>query len=293
MQERSDDDEDAPKVEPPDRMGFQAVRGSLVDVAHADYLRMPRLSSSRARVVHQRSVAHALLDDGESTTAQDNGSIMHGLLLGKGQPVDIIEARDYRTAVAQAARDAAHRNGHVPVIRPRFDELQRAAAVVSLRMRDAGIVLDGISEQTVLWEERFTDGTAAVECKARIDHLRLGDRAQILELKTTTSAAPRDVERLAENMLYGIAAAAYQRAIWAARPDLVGRVDYYFVFVEIEPPYAISIHEPTATFLEIGTHRWRRAAQRWSRAEHEPYQGLHSLTVPQYVRRRFEDEGEA
>ena len=149
-----------------------------------------------------------------------------------------------------------------------------------------------VLDTSILWREVDEPAKIDLACKARIDHLRVGpSRAQLFELKTTASAAPRDVERTAESLGYNIAAAAYLRAAWAALPDLRGRIEFCFVFVEIEPPYAVSIFEPDPAFLELGHHRWERAVRIWARCKAEDtwpaYRGLHTLSCPPWVLARY------
>ncbi len=274
--------------------------GRLVQLSHEEYLAASGFSASRAKVLHARSPAHAATyDEATPTIAMDKGSVLHGMLLGSGPEIVIVDAADYKTVAARAARDAAHTAGRVPIKAPDFAELEQAAITAAQRMRDLGIVLDGASEQSIMWSERqervWVDRTDVVDtaCKCRIDHLRIGEIAQIFEIKTCTSAAYQDVERQAESLGYGIAAAAYVRAVEAARPDLVGRVEFYFVFVEIEPPFAVLMCQPDSIFLAIGSARWRRAVAQWQRCQETDtwpaYDGLRTISVPRWVLSRYAD----
>ena len=265
--------------------------GRLVQLSHEEYLAAPGFSASRAKVVHASSPAHALVYT-DPTPAMDAGSAFHALLLGSGPQIQVVEARDWRTDAAKAQRDLAHKTGRIPLLPHAFDRLAVAAKTAAERMRAEGIIFDGASEQTILWTERDERAGINLACKCRIDHLRCGPaKAQVFEVKTTESAAPRDVERTAESLGYGIAAAAYLRAMWATMPDLRGRVEFFFVFVEMEPPHAISIHEPDSTFLQVGSDRWLRAARTWARCvernEWPAYRGLQTLSCPPWVLSRL------
>lgn len=273
---------------------MRPIDGRLADMSHDEYLAHPAFSASRAKVVHASSPAHALVYT-EPTPAMDAGSAFHALLLGSGPQIHLVDARDWRTAAAKAAKDDAHAAGKIPLLPPAFERISNAARTAADRMRDEGIMFDGSSEKTLLWAEQHEfgpDGVADLACKCRIDHLRIGPaKAQIFEVKTSASAAPRDVERTAESLGYGIAAAAYLRAMWAAYPDLLGRVEFFFIFVEIEPPYAISIFEPDEAFISVGSDRWQRAARTWahcvSHNDWPAYRGLQPLSCPPWVLSRL------
>src|SRR5690606_13896394 len=130
---------------------------------------------------------------------------------------------------AQEARDAAREAGKTPVLERKFAELDAAAKRIRANIASFGIELDGRSEGAIEWLEPGDVGE--VLCRGMLDHLVL-ERATIIDLKTIRSADLRTCSRHAVELGYDIQAAAYTSAIEKLRPELAGRVDYLWLFVE-------------------------------------------------------------
>jgi hypothetical protein len=52
-------------------------------------------------------------------------------------------------------------------------------------------------------------------------------------------------------------------AIERIKPELAGRVDFIFVFYELEPPFDVTPMRLSGAFRQIGDSGWRRAVNRW------------------------------
>ncbi len=235
----------------------------ILDISPDEYHARPGLSSSIAKVILAQSPAHAKEARGKvATKAMDRGSVIHRLLLGKGKDFAVIEASDWRTKAAQIQRDVARDAGLIPVLWEDFQEYNKTAESIRVQFADRGILLDGVSEIAIEWEEPSEHGQ--VVCRGMMDHVWL-DRGVILDLKITADAAPSAIERSAENFGYAIQRAAYARALAALRPELAGRIQFLFAFCEPEPPYAINLVEPDGVFRELGERRWLRAVAEWAR----------------------------
>lgn len=245
----------------------------ILDVSENDYFAdpcaVPSLSQSIAHRLVSESPLHAWLahprlgnQRGESTKALDDGTIMHKLLLGKGAAIEIIDAPDFRTKAAQSARDAAVECMKTPVLRHKYSALVEAADQLRDKCGVLGYEFGGESEVAIEWE---ADGAAGpVLCRSRLDHVFI-DRGVIYDVKKTRSANPKYLRRNFYELGYDIQHAAYTRALAALRPDLVGRVDFVFLFLEIEPPYSVVPARPDGAFREIGAARWSRAVDIWQR----------------------------
>lgn len=248
---------------------------------HKDPCETPSLSSSTAKVIVSESPLHAWTrhprfatsqeeiatdaDDEEASTedhtdAKDSGSIVHNLMLGKGADIAVIEANSFRSNAAKAARDEARAAGQIPVLVARFDALNEAAESLRRRLPDYGYELKGESEVAIEWFERGFNGP--VRCRSMLDHVYI-DNGVIYDLKTIRSANPRHIGRTWIEKGYDLQAVAYPRALAALRPNLKGRIEMDFIFVEIKPPYAIVPCDPDAAILEVGRSRWQRAVQVW------------------------------
>lgn len=232
----------------------------------ADPCAVPSLSSSIANVLDTASPLHAWSQHPKlggvprtSTKSLENGSLSHALLLGAGKDIVIIDAKDYRTSAAQAERDGALKAGKIPVLVKDIESARKTAALLKERFADVGIVLDGEKEPTALWTETASNG-ARVQCRGMMDHVKL---PVIYDLKSIRSANPAVCRRHVETYGYAIQRAAYVSAVEHIKPELAGRIDFIFVFYELEPPHAVTPIRLSGAFRELGERGWRRAVDRW------------------------------
>jgi hypothetical protein len=249
------------------------IRARVLDVTpeqyHADQFGEPSLSGSIAKRLVCESAAHAFLaharfgaQESDPTKAQDAGTIVHRLVLGKGADYQVIDHDDFRTKEARAQRDAARANGKVPVKASQLVELEHVADNLRKLLPDYGVNLTGISELPLLWREPVFMADRSVQAKCMMDHCVVNE-GLIYELKTCASAHPEAVSKQAYNLGYDISAVAYTRALEALKPELAGRIDFRFVFAEIEPPYCITVFRPDGAFMALGDARWSRAVAMW------------------------------
>lgn len=247
----------------------------LLDVTPAQYLQdpcsTPSLSASIAHTLVSRSPLHAWADHPKlgnlqrsSTAAQDDGSIIHRLLLGRGANYEIIHAPDWRTKDAKAQRDQATADGKIPVLVEKFIELKHAADTIGDKLkRDFGIVFDGDSEVAIEFTEVGNEGP--VLCRAMLDHVKMGSPIPIMDVKKTVSADLRSCSKNAYYYGMDIAHAAYTSALSSLVPEITGRADILFLFVEADPPYPIVPARLDGAFKTLGERRWLRAVQLWEK----------------------------
>lgn len=227
---------------------------------HADRGDRPTLSSSIAATLTLKTPAHAWaehpkLNPGyvdKHSDAMDMGTAVHQLLL-RDERVQVGAFPDYRTADAQAWRDMTREHGLVPLLTHQWERATMIADAIRKQM-------DGLNVDPV----PFTRGTAEhvirftyndVECRAMLDWLS-DDCAVIDDLKTTTDASPRKVERHLFNMGYDTRAAFYVRAVEA---EYGGTPVFRWVFAETSPPYPVSI-------FTLDDDAWREAFAKVDRA---------------------------
>lgn len=244
----------------------------ILDVTSEEYFddpcEVPSLSQSIAHTLITKSPAHAWLRHPKlgnqprpPTSATNDGSIIHRLLLGKGTEVCVISGfDDFRKKAAQEARDEAIAKGLIPMLEQRYEGILAAAAQLRRNIASYGIELDGASEVPVEWREPGNIGD--VLCRGLLDHLVL-ERGTIYDVKKIVSADLRTCARHAIEYGYDIQYAAYTSAVEKLRPDLSGRIDYVWLFCEIEPPYAVVPARPDGALRELGERRWSRAVTLW------------------------------
>lgn len=241
---------------------------------HSDPCETPSLSGSLAKVIVKQSEAHARLQHPRLpgnkvqayTPAMDTGSMIHDLLLlGETDRVVVLPSKfaDFRTKEAKAIRDTARDADQVPVIASKFEALKEASKHVKEALAKKGYEFDPKnSEQVILWDEE-TSADRLVQCRAKIDNW---DGETIWELKTAANAHPDKVQRTIDDLGYDISAAAYTSGVEHNHPELVGRVKFKWLFVELEPPYAVTAGFQRPSLLELGKIQWKQAVDLWHMA---------------------------
>lgn len=236
------------------------------DVYHADPCATPSLSASIAKRLIADSPLHAWnahprLGNGEreeATAAQDGGTLIDRLIFDAGPPIVEVKAENFRTKLAQEARDEALAKGHIPVLTHVLASALETSIKVVDRLASRGIKFSGSSQVTAIWQ------TGDVWKRGRFDHW-VEDAATIYDLKWVKSANP---EAIARHMItYGvdIQGAAYVEAVETLRPDLAGRVKFQPLFIENGPVLAMCIRPLAGTMRELGQRKWKRAGEKWAR----------------------------
>jgi hypothetical protein len=117
----------------------------ILDVTQAEYRSnssgVPCLSQSTAHTLLSQSPLHAWTFHpalgGQSrprTDAKDGGTLIHKLLLGKGQDIAVLGVKDYRTNAAKEARDEAIALGKLPVKEADYENAENAANKLATRL---------------------------------------------------------------------------------------------------------------------------------------------------------------
>jgi hypothetical protein len=217
---------------------------------HADPCPVPSLSASIAKKLCLASPLHAHHDHPRLNPAAvpdeadhfDRGTAAHAVLLEGGGDVVMVDAPDWRTKAAQAARQAARESGKTALLTK--DVAEVIAMVGALRGQldrhvDGGAAMftAGEPEQTIVWIE---DGD--LWCRARVDWLRT-DPYAIDDYKTTSASANPD--QWARTMFaagHDLQAAFYLRGLRAITGErLDDPAAFRFAVQETFPPYAASV----------------------------------------------------
>lgn len=267
------------------------MTAQIISCTHEEYFDRREFSASTARVLIERSELHArhyLDHERAPSRIMDRGSVIHGMLLGRGAKYACLPFDDWRTKASKESRDNARASGLIPLLHHEHSEYETAAREIRSRLDAAGhFLIGGDPERAIVWSEQTTNGPLA--CKCMVDYLDL-ERATIYELKVTEDASPAAVERASESMGYRIAAAAYIRAVVALRPDILPHLRFRFLFVEPEPPYAIYDPPPTVDFLDGGERDWLRACESYARCvatgRWPGYEGRGEISRPAWARRK-------
>ena len=236
---------------------------------HADPVAGGSLSSTGARLLLPPSCPakfRFVRDHGEAPRkAWDFGSVAHLLALGAGPSYRLIEGGggpdgdQWNTKVAKANVEAARAAGEIPVKQADLDTAQ--AMVAALRDDPvAGPLFTpgrGTPEASIIWQDK----ASSVWCRSRPDWLPDTDpdtgRLVLIEYKTAASVDGDTLQRAAYDHGYHVQAWWLTEAARAV--GLSPAPNIVFVFQEKDPPFLVSVREPTDRFLNLGGIMARRA----------------------------------
>ena len=156
-------------------------------------------------------------------------------------------------------RDSHRDAGRTAVTRKLWEESLEIAKQLRPRLAAKGILFDGHSEVTLLWDEEANG--RPVPCRARLDHIKDN---HIWDLKITGDANPRTLRAgHITNMGYEIQSACYLSGAAAVLANMRGRLDYTLVFCEWEAPYCVTLVRASGSLRRLGEQRWKRAVESW------------------------------
>jgi len=238
----------------------------VYEVSEGEYLADPMahkggsLSSTEARLLLESPAKFRWRREHgqEHSEDFDFGKAAHSVLLGVGAKFDVVEADDWRSKDARAARDASRAAGRVPMLAKQLPVVQ--AMVEAVRAHPiAGPLFDlehGDAERTIVWPDKRT----GVWRRARPDllpHVPESGRLIVPEYKTTQHAGRRAFGHTVANFGY------HQQAEWYLDGvrTVLGVTDPALVFVAQEkwPPYLVNVLELDRYAMTIGRERNRRA----------------------------------
>ena len=225
-----------------------------------DYHAIRALSASGAWLLAEECAAKFLwrspwnpLYEPEAKSEFDIGVAAHLAVLEPERQADSIVAidfGDYRSTRARDARDAARAAGKVPLLPYQLDIVRAIAGAIRAHPIAAEAFKDGEAEVSLTWRDPGT----GMPCKARPDYLP-AHAGWLVDLKTAISANPRVWRDQAYRLGY------HARAAWYldAAATVLGRApeEYWFVIVEKEPPYLVSVIS-----FDEGALAWGRSANR-------------------------------
>lgn len=251
----------------------------ILDVTEDEYFRdpcqVPSLSQSIAQVMIEESPLHAwsrhprlggaqleVEEDPRETAAKQRGKAMHRLILGKGADVAVLAADNFRLKASQEWKKERLAEGKVPMLARVYDEMVAAVETIRGNLAMLGVEFEGESEVAIEWRETGEHGP--VLCRGRLDHI-IPARGRIYDLKTIRSAHPDMCGKHSCEFGYFIQDAAYRSALSKLHPELEGRVEMIYLFVEVEPPYAVNFGPLDGELRELGETYWQRAIFLWER----------------------------
>lgn len=234
------------------------------------------------------------------TKAMELGTVVHGMLLGTGQPVEVCDFPDWRTSKAREAKAAALERGAVPMLPPEHAEAQAIAQAVRDHDVAGGLLAEGDAEQSMFWRDEET----GIWLRGRADWLTWFDgQPTIVDVKTAADSSPDKFAKSADEYGYYMQDPWYREGAAALTGCGDWRdVDFVFLVVPTTPPYlvmhyrldAIDAPDPWLD-VSLGRQRNRIAREKYrdcTEAGAWPAWSadIHPLSLPAYARRRIESE---
>lgn len=202
-------------------------------------------------------------DHRTDTDAYDFGHVVHGMVLGVGEPSSRLDFPDRRTKLYREAADAARAAGTIPLLASVYDKAERCAdAIREHPLAGPIITRDGHSEVTVQWVDERTE----IPCKARIDRVTVtpDDTHWLVDLKTVGQTAnPRRFGKVAGEYGYHIQAAFYLDGYATAADIPHEQVRWLNVIAETSAPHMVSVTEFDAEALNTGHTDYAAALDVW------------------------------
>jgi hypothetical protein len=238
------------------------------------------------------------------TLAQDNGSVAHLLLTGRGRQASVIDAENYRKPSARIERDAIRLRGQTPVLAKDFktaEEMCRTARQALSSMATGQYAFDqkyGHCELVAI-----CDDVSGIWTRCMIDFYghQMPTGVECWDYKTTTGTAnPVMLRNHMTRHGWAMQAAMQERIISQLKPELAGRLHFRFLVQEVEPPYLCSVVAPTASAMVLA-HKmvaaacgiWKNCLER-DRWPSYPQQAVELAIVPwaeaAWLTRELEDE---
>jgi len=195
--------------------------------------------------------------DPDDSPAFAFGKVAHAVVLGDGEPFEVIDADNWLTKAAKEAKAAAKTAGRVPILRRDMDAITAMAAAVYLHPL-AGELLGakGQAEASLYADDPAT----GIRLRARPDWITEAydpSRLWIVDYKTTVTARPDEFARKAADFGYHFQAAWYQNVARLLGLDANPR--FVFIAQEKVAPYLVSVVEFDDEAIEEGGRLVRQA----------------------------------
>lgn len=233
------------------------------DMPDADYRRYPAVSQSGLKTILDSPARYRWERDHPTIKdAYDFGHVVHGLVLGVGEPVARLDFPDRRSKAYKDAVAEAREVGAIPLLAATHDEAHACAdAVFEHPLAGALIGRDGDSEVSLFW----SDVESGVACKGRADRVTITDDGQhwLVDLKATGQTANPD--------RFGSTAASYGYHLQAAfyldgYEQITGhRARFLNVLVETAAPHFVAVVELDDEALDVGRAKYRDALDIYAR----------------------------
>ena len=259
-------------------------------ISNADYHNDPALGSTSLKTLATKTPAHYKYDQEHPKTSDafTLGTAAHSLILENDTTqFEIVDAANWLTKDAKAAKAEALTAGRVPLLTKEFEQVQAMRDAVMANPLARTALTGHKAEYSAFWEHE--SGTMI---KTRPDAMHDGGPLGnlIVDLKTCASADPNEFGRTAHQFGYHIQQAHYQAGLKAVTGE---DFDFLFVLVEKQPPFLVSVVELDAEDVARGAELAERGIRIFNDCTKSGvwpgYESSRPIEIPQWARYQEED----
>jgi hypothetical protein len=222
----------------------------IFQMDESTYRPLPFLNASSIPYLLQ-SPAHylAMLSQPRTPSKEMNfGTALHMRILEPEKFSDtfVVKTIDGRTLKGKAALlEIEHVQKKKIISEEDFERIKYMEANIRNHDIATSLLSNGHAEQVAMFKLKASNGNK-VMCKAKIDYIA---DSVMIDLKTTKCASIESFSKSLENYNYHIQASFYSHSIEALGYD---RPKFYFIAVESEPPFAVSVIELSEEHYVVG-----------------------------------------
>lgn len=219
--------------------------------------------------------------------AYDFGHVAHELILGKGQGFRVLDFDSWRTKDARDARDQARSEGLAPILADEHEHAKALADAVRGHEVAGAMLATGRAEKSIY----ATHGETGVLLRGRADWIteKRDGTPVVVDVKTTVSAAPRNIDRSMADYGYAMQAAWYIDLLAAnGLPD----AEFYFVFAEKTTPHFVSVAKASDDALDYGRQKNEKAIHLFKHCTSTgewPAYPIHEANVPTWAWKELDE----
>jgi PDDEXK-like uncharacterized protein DUF3799 len=232
------------------------------DKYHADPVPEGSLSHSGAKLLLPPSCP-AIYDyqrqhPKRSSRSMELGTVVHGIVLGTGQDVEVLNFENRRGNAYKEAETKALAAGKIPILARDYAEAEAIAAAVKAHDTAGALFAEGDAEVSMFWQ----DSEFGIWCRARTDWLTyVGTTPTITDVKTTADASPASWAKSAADFAYHIQDPWYRRGLAQILGCDPADVDFIFAVIPTQPPYLPMLYRLSENDTERGREQSRIAME--------------------------------
>lgn len=206
-------------------------------------------------------------DEDGNKTAFDFGNVAHTLILGEGDELVVIDAKDWRTKAAKEQRAAAFEAGKQPCLAKIYEKAERCVEAVRQQLADDPDNFDaftapGHSEVNAFAQLETFAGRMWARCRMdrRTHDMRIYD---FKTLKVGTDS--EDFSKYLVREGRDIQAVHYQQIEARLQDVSWDAISFRFVVVDPDPPHTLVVVEQSAQMAQWSQERWQWAIDKWAK----------------------------